>query len=114
MAISEMLRSPISDDTQEGGSSDPTLGAAGEEISGDGRHSGIYCNHLASFGCSCSGIGLTTTTQYVEALKLASIKMGAQERRAEPVAQPATEKARVGCVSLWAKGGERAFSLQLS
>ena len=50
---------------------------AGEEISGDGRYPGIYCNHLASLGYSCSSRGQTTTTQYVAALKPASIKMGA-------------------------------------
>jgi hypothetical protein len=36
----------------------------------------LYCNHLASSGYSCSGVGQMTTTQYVEALKPASIKMG--------------------------------------
>jgi hypothetical protein len=39
--------------------------------------SAVYCNHLASLGYSCSGIGQTTTTQYVAAVKPASIKMGA-------------------------------------
>src|SRR5215211_376148 len=92
-----MLRSPFSHDTQEEvGSSDPTLRAAGEEISGDGRYPGIYCNHLACFGDSCSGIGQRTNTQYVAALKPASMKMGAQERWAEPVAQPATSHEEVG------------------
>jgi hypothetical protein len=52
------------------------LWVAGEEISEDGCYPGIYCNHIASSGYSCSGVGQTTTTQYVEALKSASIKMG--------------------------------------
>jgi hypothetical protein len=34
---------------------------AGEEISGDGRYPGIYCNHLASLVDSRSGVGQTTT-----------------------------------------------------
>jgi hypothetical protein len=50
------------------------LWAAGEEISEDGCYPGIYCNHLASLGYSLSGRGQTTTTQYVAALKPASIR----------------------------------------
>ena len=54
--------------------------------------------------CTCKG-----TTRSVEAKKLAP-KLWALKRRAEPVAQPATDKAVVGCVSLGAKEGERALS----
>ena len=44
-------------------------------------------------------------TRNVEALKPA-VGIWALKRRAEPVAQPATDEAVVGCVSFWAKGGE--------
>ena len=43
-----------------------------------------HCNHLASLRYSCSGRGLSTTTQYVEALKPSSIKMGAYQETGRP------------------------------
>ena len=43
----------------------------------------------------------------IEAKKLALVKWAPVRR---PVAHPATEKAVLGCVSLWAKGDDRALS----